>query len=235
MRVETIAGNHAVHLRTACAVLQIENQLSVPGDGRRSPTEIMSVNRRYFFLVLAAWLALAVLSVATQTPAIAFLNYSNRNDYGCCEPVVAGDTWLRVCGKSSSSGFTLPLIYSFETSGPPITLTVSALDYRKDSIDYIRMDVKSVFVTVDGISTQLTVPQNKQQVEFSAHYSGAMANCILRMPDNLQPITGKEIFVTASVVVSTGTRTDHYTISGVLGQSHWSGHWLIFEAFTPHA
>ena len=30
--------NQAVHLRTACAVLQMENQSSVPGDGNRSST-----------------------------------------------------------------------------------------------------------------------------------------------------------------------------------------------------
>src|SRR6056297_71830 len=29
-------GNQAVHLRTACAVFEVENQSSVPGDGRRS-------------------------------------------------------------------------------------------------------------------------------------------------------------------------------------------------------
>src|SRR6056297_174216 len=31
--------NHAVHLRTACTVFEVENQSSVPGDGQRSGSQ----------------------------------------------------------------------------------------------------------------------------------------------------------------------------------------------------
>lgn len=195
----------------------------------------MRVNRRYVFVVVTGWVALAALSVVTGTSAPAFINYSDRNDYGCCEPTVVGDTWLSVCGKSSSSGFTLPLIYSSEISGPPITLTVSALDYHKDAIDYIHMDVEFVVVNVAGNSSEIAIPQDDQRIAFRTHYSGAIANCLLELPDQLQPATGVEMSVTATVAVSTSERTDRYTISGVLGQSRRSGYWLIFEAFTPHA
>jgi hypothetical protein len=205
----------------------------VPDDSCRSAST-MHVNRRYVFAVVAVWEALAALSIISGTPAPAFLNHSDRTDYGCCEPTVAGDTWLRVCGKSSSDGYTLPLIYCSETSGPPISLAVSALDYRNDAIDYTHMDVESVVVTVEGCPTELTIPPESKRIAFRAHYSGAIANCLLRLPNNLQPATDVEMFVTVTVAVSTGERTDRYTISGALRQSRWSGYWLIFEAFAPH-
>jgi len=195
----------------------------------------MRANRHFLVAMVTAWLALAALSIATGTPGPAFLNYSNRNDYGCCKPTVVGDTWLRVCGEATSIGYTLPLIYSSETSGPPISLTISALDYHKDAFDYTHMDVESVVVAVGDNATELIMPRGRKRIPFRPHYSGMIADCTLRLPDRFQPAGDLEISVTATVTVSTDERSDRHTISGVLERSRWSGYWLIFEAFTPHA
>ncbi|MDM4019527.1 hypothetical protein [Roseiconus lacunae] len=188
--------------------------------------------------VLALWVVLSLASFVTEFTFPALFNRVNEIEYGCSDPTIVEGIWIRPCVNSESRGFTIPLLFSSHSTGPPFSIGITVLDYADNAIDCHHVVVDELVVTIDGKQTSL-LNDGPIEAPSQAYFSGTTSTKADAYTD-LGNLGGADndsvIHLNATVrIYTTDDRVIKQTVSGVFERGGWQGTWFILEALFPHA
>ena len=183
------------------------------------------------------WAFLSLVSLISGVSLPGLLNYVDEIEYGCSGPEVVDGIWMRPCMYSSSHGFTLPLLYSHTTTGPPFSIGVTVLDYENEN-ECLDVVVDELFVIIDGKRRSMLQQGETISAPFKRYVTGSSnvkADCYVDLADMVSADNEWPIVLEAKLRVRTDDRDIEQSVYGVLPRGGWQGYWFIWEALFPHA
>lgn len=181
------------------------------------------------------WIAAGIVSAFSGFWFGGIFNYVDRIEYGCSEPKIVQDIWIRPEIKSHSYGLTLPFLYSFESSGPPFSVGLTVLDYDNSS-RCRTLVIEELFATVDGKRISMLENGDHISVPFEKYLNGSanvIADCFLRLPDTMPAEEHRPIRIEAKIAIHTDDQVISESVSGKLRPYRSQGSFWIWEALSP--
>jgi hypothetical protein len=190
-------------------------------------------------IVFALWALASFASLVTGFTFPGLFNRVNEIEYGCSDPTIVDGIWIHPCMNSESRGFTIPLLFSSHSTGPPFSIGVTVLDYADNAMDCRNVIVDELVVTIDGKPTRMLNDGGSINAPFQTYFSGTTntkADAYIDLGDLVGADNDSVIHVDATVRIFTSDdEVIEQSVSGVFERGGWQGTWFILEALFPHA
>ncbi|WDQ19054.1 hypothetical protein [Rhodopirellula sp. P2] len=189
-------------------------------------------------IVFALWAFSTCACFVTGTAVPGLLNRVHEIEYGCSDATIVDGVWIRPCMTSTLHGFSLPLVFSSRSTGPPFSIGVTVLDYANNAIECRNIVLDELVVTIDGTSTKILSTDTAISAPFEPYYSGTAntkADALAELGGLIDSTNVLPIHVDGRIRIQTTDHVIEQSFSGVLEPGGWQGTWFILEALFPHA